>query len=209
MTISTLTFLFDYSSPFAYLGAEQVEEVARAHGADLRWHPFLLGALFKAIGTPMVPLLEMPAIKQQYQQRDIQRWAAHLGVPLAWPSRFPMNTVSALRMTLQVEGEARAAFAKALFRAYWADDRDLHDPAVLVALAGEQGLDGAALLAGCERPEVKAMLRETTSKAEAVGCCGAPSFLVSTEGKPDMLFWGQDRLVLVGRALDGWRPACG
>ena len=46
----------DYSSPFAYLGSTQIERVARESGGRALFRPFLLGALFKEIGTPMVPL---------------------------------------------------------------------------------------------------------------------------------------------------------
>ena len=61
------------------------------------------------------------------------RWAEHHGVTLRFPSRFPMNTVKALRMILQVPDEQRPPLVHALFRAYWADDRDLNDDAELTA----------------------------------------------------------------------------
>jgi 2-hydroxychromene-2-carboxylate isomerase len=54
--VKTVTFYYDFSSPFSYLGATQVERVCAARGATVRWRPFLLGALFKSIGTPDVPL---------------------------------------------------------------------------------------------------------------------------------------------------------
>jgi 2-hydroxychromene-2-carboxylate isomerase len=64
---------FDYSSPFAYLGATQIERVAREAGASVRFKPFLLGALFKAIGTPLVPLHAMPEPKQKHQRLELDR----------------------------------------------------------------------------------------------------------------------------------------
>jgi len=208
--MSLLKFFFDYSSPFAYLAATQVERVASAHGAQVAYKPFLLGGLFKAIGTANVPLFQMPEAKQRYQREDMQRWATHWGVPFRFPSRFPMNTVAALRMTLQLNDEGVAKLCHALFRAYWVDDRDINDKAQLVAIADEAGLDGAGLLAGCATPEVKSRLRTATEQAQRVGLCGAPSFLVqSDDQQPPMLFWGQDRLELVSKALGGWRPVVG
>jgi 2-hydroxychromene-2-carboxylate isomerase len=114
-----LTFFFDYSSPFAYLASTQVEAVAARAGAELVWRPFLLGALFKAIGTPNVPLFEMTPAKREYMARDIHRWAALYGVPFRFPSLFPMNTVRALRMTLQVDDVPRLMHP--LYRAYWGE----------------------------------------------------------------------------------------
>ncbi len=205
-----LTFYFDYSSPFAYLGATQVHAVAKRQGAELVHQPFLLGALFRTIGTPDVPLFTMPAVKQRFVNDDMHRWAKRYGVALRFPSRFPMNTVKSLRMTLQLPNETREPLVTALFHALWVDDRDLNDPAELCSIAASVGLDGAALLAGAELAETKDALRRATSEAEARGVCGAPCFLVQTAVHPEgSLFWGQDRLSLVEKALAGWIPKSG
>lgn len=199
--MTAVHFFFDYSSPFAYLAATQIEAVAQRAGAELIWRPFLLGGLFKAIGTPDVPLFAMPEAKRRHAAADMLRWADHYGVPLRFPTRFPMNTVKPLRMTLQLPDAQKPAFLHRVYRAYWAEDRDIGDDAELTALAGEVGLDGAALLAGARGEAVKARLKRATDEAIEAGVCGAPSFLVG-----DLLFWGQDRLVFVEKALQGWRP---
>jgi 2-hydroxychromene-2-carboxylate isomerase len=199
--VSEVSFFFDFSSPFAYLASTQIEALAQRNGAAVRWRPFLLGGLFKLLGGPDVPLLAMSAPKRAHVGVDMNRWAAHRGVTLRFPSRFPMNTVKALRMVLQLPDEQRPPLVHALYRAYWADDRDLNDDAELVAIATAAGLDGAALLAGTKGDEVKALLKTATDAAHKVGLCGAPSFLVG-----DLLFWGQDRLMFVEKALQGWRP---
>ncbi|MEZ4442108.1 MAG: 2-hydroxychromene-2-carboxylate isomerase [Polyangiaceae bacterium] len=207
--MNQLYFYFDYSSPFAYLGATQIAAAAARHDAELHLRPFLLGGLFRAIGTPMVPMQVMTPPKQRHASQDMFRWARHYGVPFAFPSRFPMNSVTPLRMTLQLEGEAQARFMERVFAGYWAEDRDIASPEVLTALAAELGLDGAALLAGCQDPAVKTKLHEATAEAEAQGVCGAPSYRVETDDGERYLFWGQDRLDLVERVLDGWRPPAG
>jgi 2-hydroxychromene-2-carboxylate isomerase len=206
-----LSFFFDYSSPFAYLGATQVQRVCEEHGAELEWCPFLLGGLFRAIGTPMVPLHAMPQAKQDYQLIDMQRWATHWGVRFRFPSRFPMNTVKPLRMTIQLAASERARLALPLFEAFWAEDRDIGDDTVLKTIADDVGFDGSALLEACSDPRVKQELIDATKRAENVGVVGAPSFLIHDAGADGRgsLYWGQDRLELVARVLDGWRPSCG
>lgn len=196
-----LSFFFDFSSPFAYLASTQVEAVAARAGAKLRFRPFLLGALFKALGGPDVPLFAMPPSKQRHARDDMFRWADFHGVPLKFPSRFPINTVKALRMILQLPEDQRAPLLHAIFKAGWADDRDINDDAVLSELATGVGLDGAALVAGTKDDAVKERLKSATAEAVALGLFGAPSFMVG-----DLLFWGQDRLVFVEKALQGWRP---
>jgi 2-hydroxychromene-2-carboxylate isomerase len=196
-----VAFFFDFSSPFAYLASTQIEAVARRAGASVRWKPFLLGALFKAIGTADVPLFTMPEPKRVLAGLDMTRWAAHYGVPFTFPSRFPMSTVKALRVILQVPDAQKPPLVHALFRAAWVDDRDLADDATLEAIASATGLDGASLVRGAADDRVKSRLRDATDEAQRLGLCGAPSFLVG-----DLLFWGQDRLGFVERALLGWRP---
>ena len=199
-----LDFFFDFSSPFAYLASTSVEALAIRTGARLVYRPFLLGALFKKIGTPDVPIFSMPEAKRRDAMRDLARWAEYRRVPLRFSSRFPVNTVKPLRMVLAAPELVRPALVAALFRAVWVDDRDLGDEATLIDVANGAGADGPALAEASRSEAMRAALRSATDDAEAAGVCGAPCFAVD-----GMMFWGQDRLELVEKALNGWRPACG
>jgi len=55
----TVRIYFDFASPFAYLGQAAIEALCTRHNADVEWHPMLLGAIFKEVSTPNVPLFEM------------------------------------------------------------------------------------------------------------------------------------------------------
>lgn len=199
-TGAALDFWFDYSSPFAYLGSTQIAELAREAGATVRWRPMLLGALFKDIGTPDVPLFAMCEAKRNYTSREIGRWARWWDVPFRFPSRFPMRTVAPLRLTL-LAGDAAERLAARVFRAYWVEDRDIGDAAVLRELAREAGVD-PALVDRTGEPGVKQALVDSTAAARAAGVFGAPTCIVNGVH----LFWGQDRLELVDAALRGWAP---
>lgn len=197
-----LLFYFDFSSPFAYLGATQVEAVAAKCGAVVRYRPFLLGGLFREIGTPNVPLMTHPEPKRRHYLADMARWADHYGVRFRFPTRFPMNTVKPLRIVTAQPEEARGAYVLPIFEAYWTDDRDISDDAVLTDVLSKAGLDGAAALEKTKDDAVKAALKAEGDRAKDLGICGAPSFVVG-----DQVFWGQDRLLFVEKALGGWRPA--
>jgi 2-hydroxychromene-2-carboxylate isomerase len=206
-----LVFLFDYASPYAYLASTQAARLAREAGVALVYHPFLLGALFREIGTPMVPMHAFGEAKQRHHALDLMRWADHWGVALNWPSRFPLRTVDALRLTLLAGGVAADAapgipatgavtrLVDGIHRACWVEDRDPADRAVLGDVLEEAGLD-RALLDALDAPETKASLKAHTDAAVEMGVCGAPTF--SVDGR---LFWGQDRLHFVAAALAGWR----
>ena len=187
---------FDYSSPFAYLGTTQVERVAREAGGEVRFRPFLLGALFKKLGTPLVPLHSFNAPKRAHQEADLERWASVWEVPFRFTTRFPLRTVTALRITL-LAGSPPPLIHR-IMRAAWVDDEDPNDPAVLRRCLADAGLDEAlAERAG----EAKQALFDATEEALDRGVPGAPTFVVG-----DQLYWGQDRLDFVRRALEGRPP---
>jgi 2-hydroxychromene-2-carboxylate isomerase len=189
-----LELYFDFSSPYAYLGATQAEALAERTGAELVWRPMLLGGLFKKIGQPNVPLFDWAPAKQRFYAADLERWARYYGVPYRFPTRFPMNTLKTMRVFLALPPERQKAFREAAFHAFWAEDRDIADDAVLRELVGA---DADEVLARSQSPEVKQALLDSTNRAADAGAFGAPTWVI--DGKE--LFWGQDRIPLVERAL--------
>lgn len=195
-----LAFFHDFSSPFSYLAATQIERVAAARGVAVEWVPILLGALFRELGTPDVPLLEMSAAKQAYVRRDLHDWAAWWGVPFAFPRRFPLRSVLPLRVAL-----VEPAATLPIYRAAWAEDRVVDTEEGLHAVLAAAGLPAAALLERAVSTPIKEQLRANTERARGLGVCGVPTACVE-RGERSVLVWGQDRLDRVGAMLDGWWP---
>jgi 2-hydroxychromene-2-carboxylate isomerase len=190
----TLEIYWDFSSPFAYLGSTQAEKLAARTGATLVWRPMLLGGLFKAIGQVDAPLLAWSDTKRRYYLEDLKRFAAYWEVPFRFPTRFPMLTLKALRAYLALPEDRRGHFRDRTFAAYWAHDRDIADEGVLRDLIGE-GAD--EVLQRSQSAEVKKALIDATQRAIDAGVFGAPTWII--DGKE--LFWGQDRIPLVEKAL--------
>ena len=190
----TLEIFWDFSSPFSYLGSTQADALAERTGATLVWKPMLLGGLFKAIGQVEAPVLTWGDAKRDHTFKDLYRWAEHFGVPFAFPSRFPMMSLKAMRCYLALPEERRKAFREKTYRAYWAEDRDISDDATLRELIGQ---DADAILARTKENDVKQALIDGTNEAVKRGVFGAPTWIVDgTE-----LIWGQDRIPLVERLL--------
>ncbi|HEY5924776.1 MAG TPA: 2-hydroxychromene-2-carboxylate isomerase [Kofleriaceae bacterium] len=204
---STLDVYCDVSSPFSYLGLTQLPALAQLTGVTPRLQPILLGALFRDIGQVDVPMLAMPPPKLRYTSREMPRWARWWGVPFEMPAKFPQRTVTAQRLILLATelGSADAIrLANILGRAMWAEQRDLEDDDTLRGLVADAGLP-REWIERTRQPEVKAGLAARTAHAKAVGVFGVPTWIVDEQ----FLFWGQDRLELVMRALGGWRPSRG
>jgi 2-hydroxychromene-2-carboxylate isomerase len=191
----SLDVYWDFSSPFAYLGCAQVEALARRTGATVNWRPILLGGLFKSLGGPEIPLATFAPSKYQWILKDLERWGAYWGVPLKWPSRFPTLSLKALRMYLALPESHQNQYRNTVFKAFWAEDKDIADESVLASSIGDDAVAREAL-AKMNSDAVKLALRTSTEEAAKRGVFGVPSFFVDGE-----LYWGQDRLELVEDAL--------
>jgi 2-hydroxychromene-2-carboxylate isomerase len=187
-------FYFDLSSPYSYLAATQVPALVARTGADVRWKPVVLAAVFKAAGNTM-PAQSPP--KARYMFHDLERWARKYGVPFAMSSRFPLNTIKPERLVIAAEASGRSAeVAQELFRAMWADDRDITSELEMRAAALAAGVDPNGLLAAIETGAVKDKLRAYTDEAVAREVFGAPTF-----AHGDKLYWGNDRIEFLEEAL--------
>lgn len=199
-----LEFWYDFSSPWTYLASTQVERVVQRAGGNLIWRPMLLGAVFKQVGTPDVPALAMPEPKRNYYSRELDLWAEHWNVPFKFTTRFPMRTVTPLRLAL-LAGDRIATLSHAVFEALWVDDRDISNDTELADILRGEGFDAESMIEQTQRPEAKQKLIDATGEAVERGVFGAPTFIIKhPEG--DVMLWGQDRLELVERVLGGWRP---
>jgi 2-hydroxychromene-2-carboxylate isomerase len=192
----TVEFFFDVGSPTAYLAWTQLPALAAACHAEVSWRPMLLGGVFKATGN--VSPVTVPA-KGRWMNDDLQRWARHYGVTLAFNPHFPINTLTLMRGAVGMQMREPGAFLRYLdvvFAAMWREPRNLGDPAVLALSLRAGGFDPARIAALAAEPEVKAQLIANTEEAVARGAFGAPTFFVGDE-----MFFGQDRLLFVREAL--------
>jgi 2-hydroxychromene-2-carboxylate isomerase len=80
-------------------------------------------------------------------------------------------------------------FTRRVFRANFAEDRDIADLGVITDVLDSMGQAGGDLCERARSAETKDLLRRQTDEAARLGIFGAPSFVVGEE-----LFWGNDRL---------------
>lgn len=128
--------------------------------------------------------------KRAYVAVDALRTASVHGVPIAAPDPFPVRSTRALRVALvaQERGEF-PAFHTAVFRAAWAERRDIDREDVLYDCIRIADGDPDAWLERAEEPEIVERLSAATTEADARGVFGVPTLLFRGE-----LFWGVDSL---------------
>ena len=192
----TVEFLFDVGSPTAYLAWTQLPQICAETGATLVSTPMLLGGVFQATGNASPAAV--PA-KGRYMTADLARFAKRYGVPFAHNPNFPINTLLLMRGAVGVQlrlPERFDIYLKAVFSALWVEQKNLNDPAVLMATLAAAGFEPAAMQALVAEPAVKDALRANTESAVARGVFGAPTLFVGAT-----MFFGQDRLDFVREAL--------
>lgn len=193
-----IDFWFELASTYSYPAAMRIERLAQAAGVAMRWRPFLLGPIFAAQGWNDSPFNLYPA-KGRYMWRDLERVCAAEGLPWRRPSVFPRGSLLAARIACAAaEAPWLPAFVRAVYRANFAEDRAIGDPAVVADLLGTLGVPAEEWLARAATPAVKDALRAQTETAAARGIFGAPTFTVGEE-----LFWGNDRLEAALRHATG------
>jgi len=193
----TVDYFFTLTSPWTFLGSQRFVEIARRHGAEIRVKPVNYGVIFPQTGG--LPLPKRAPARQVYRLMELKRWQAHLGVELnTHPKFFPAPDGDAAHVVIAAEraGGDPLALAHAILAAVWTQEKDITDPPTLIEIANATGHDGAALVAAAQGSAVQAAYEAQTQEALDRGVFGAPTYIYQDE-----LFWGQDRLDFLDRAL--------
>jgi 2-hydroxychromene-2-carboxylate isomerase len=198
--MAELECFFDCSSPWTYFAFESLLRMQDEIGVTIRWRPFLVGGVFNAVNQSVYNSRDAPVpAKSAYNKKDQLDWARYLGLPVLYrPAVFPVNSVKAMRACIVLEPEGKLVpFARAVFKAYWSDDKDISQVPVLTEICRAQDIDAAQLLAAIEQQPVKDALRANTQEAIDRGSFGSPTIFV---GGDDMYF-GNDRMPLIKDAV--------
>ncbi|MEO5770696.1 MAG: 2-hydroxychromene-2-carboxylate isomerase [Burkholderiaceae bacterium] len=197
--MTTVAYFFSPQSPWTYFGHRRFHDIARRHEAAIEVLPVDLGGkVFPVSGG--LPLGQRPPQRQAYRLLELQRFAEHLQLPLNLkPTFFPVAGDAAARLIVAVGSgdgaDAAMGIAEALMRAVWVEQRNIADEATLAALLRERELS-ARRLDDAHGPSVQERYEANTQRAIEAGVFGAPSYVIDGE-----IFWGQDRLDFVERAL--------
>ncbi len=186
-------------SPFTYLGHDRLRTICARNGALIRLRLIDLGKIFPVSGG--VALKDRAPQRKAYRLMELRRWRDFLGLPLNLePRHFPVPPVAAATTILAVldrHGTERALdVAGDCLRAVWVQDLDISTEATLHDILAGRGLDAAALLLHAASSQIAATYDAHTQEAIARGVFGAPTYAYGEE-----LFWGQDRLDFLDRAL--------
>lgn len=183
--MKTIDYYMTPGSPWTYLGHARLAEIARRHGAEVQVKPVDFGVIFPQSGG--LPLPKRAPQRQAYRLMELKRWKEHLGLPIViQPKHFPVDASRAAHLIAAAPEAKRMALAGDLLAALWRDDRNLADDNLLQEIGAKHGVAAGD----------KAKFDAFTQEAVQRGVFGAPSYVYRDE-----IFWGQDRLDFLDRAL--------
>ncbi|MBR1209700.1 2-hydroxychromene-2-carboxylate isomerase [Bradyrhizobium sp. JYMT SZCCT0180] len=195
----TIDYYLSLNSPWTYMGSGPFAEIARRYGAQVNVKPAKFGPIFEQTGG--LPLPKRSPQRQAYRLMELKRWREVRGLPLTVePKFFPSDDAAATRLVIaaKLQGKDAHKLSLELARAVWEREESFADPAVLASSAQRAGLDAAAVRAGGPSDaELDALYEQYTQDAVKAGVFGAPSYVLPS----GEIFWGQDRLELLERAL--------
>ena len=195
----SVDYYFAPQSPWAYLGHQRFHNILKKSGASVRVMPFDLGGKVFPISGGL-PLGQRAPQRQAYRLTELERFSKWLGAPLHLkPTFFPVSGDDAAKLIIAVDmavgADAAMNISGAILSAVWSQQRNLAAEKTLVELLHEQHLP-AACLEQTYSQAVHERYESYTQMAIDAGVFGAPSYVLDGE-----IFWGQDRLDFVERAL--------
>ncbi len=198
MTI-TVDYYMTLTSPWTYLGSAPFAEIAKRNNVTVNIKPCKFGPIFEQTGG--LPLPKRSPQRRAYRMMELRRWREVRDVPLVLePRYFPCDDSMGTRLVIaaKLKGKDALKLSQELGRAVWEREETLADPDHVASAARRAGLDAAELRAGGPSDaELDALHEQFTSEALTAGVFGAPSFVLPS----GEVFWGQDRLELLERAL--------
>jgi len=195
----TVDYYMTLNSPWTYLGSAPFAGIAGRNDVTVNIKPCKFGPIFERTGG--LPLPKRSPQRRAYRMMELKRWREVRGVPLNLePKYFPCDDTAATRLVIaaKLQGKDALRLSLELGRALWEREETLADPETIASAARRAGLDAAELRAG--RPsdaELDALHEQYTQEALTAGVFGAPSYVLPS----GEIFWGQDRLELLERAL--------
>jgi len=196
--MTQIDYYFATLSPYCYLAGQRLEAVAAKHGATINYKPFDIVAAFGRTGGTAPK--DRHISRMEYRAQELPRQAKKLGLKFNLkPAHWPTNGAPAAYAFIAAQnagGGDLGALAHSIFRAVWAEEKDIAEDAVVRACLEEAGFDAgladSGLLEGAET------YARNLEDAVAAGVFGAPFYIVG-----DQRFWGQDRIEDVDAYLAG------
>ncbi len=194
----TVDYYFTIPSPWAYLAGPRFYNLTQRNNLVVNWKPIDLFQAFALVGTKKVSD-RAPQIRAN-RLTELARWGDYLDMPInIEPKYFPPNPEPANRMVIAaVNKECNLhKLVEDYMSAVWVQEEDISKPSTVIRIANRNGLNGEELYDFSQGIKISEQLDRNTEEAISRNVFGAPTWIFEGE-----LFWGQDRIDFLTRAIE-------
>ena len=193
-----IEYYYGIPSPFAYLGSEKFQNIVKKYKAEIVEKLCdLVGGIFAKTGG--IPVPQRSAQRQKYRLDEMKRWGEFLNIKINLkPKYFPPKdphisgkyTIAADLLGIKL------IFGHELLKQLWSEEKDISDEKNIETVSNNFKIDFKELSALAKSENVSKIYADNTAEAVEKNVFGSPTYIFNNE-----LFWGQDRLEFLERAL--------
>ena len=194
-----IEYFYGIPSPFAYLGSAKFQSIAKKYNAEIVEKPCdLVGGVFAKTGGLPVP--QRSSQRQKYRLDELKRWSKFLNIKINLKPRYfpPKDPHISGKYTIAANLlGVKLVFGHELLKQIWSEEKDIADEKNIEAASNLFKLNFKELSDLAKSEKVSKIYKDNTEEAVIKNVFGSPTYICNDE-----LFWGQDRLDFLERALN-------
>ena len=194
-----IEYFFGIPSPFAYLGSTRFQSIVKKFNAEIIEKPCdLVGGIFAKTGGLPVP--QRSPQRQKYRLDELKRWSKFLNIKINLKPKFfpPKDPHISGKYTIAANLlGVKLVFGHELLKQIWSEEKDISDEKNIKEVSNLFNLNFQKLSDLAKSEKVSKIYLDNTENAITKNVFGSPTYIYNDE-----LFWGQDRLDFLERALD-------
>jgi 2-hydroxychromene-2-carboxylate isomerase len=194
-----IEYFYGIPSPFAYLGSAKFQLIVKKYNVEIIEKPCdLVGGIFAKTGG--VPVPKRSPQRQKHRLDELKRWGEFLNIKINLkPKYFPPKdphisgkyTIAADLLGIKL------IFGHELLKQLWSEEKDISEEKNIETVSDLFKLNFKELSNLAKSEKVSKIYQNNTEEAVAKNVFGSPTYIFNNE-----LFWGQDRLDFLERALN-------
>jgi len=193
-----IEYYYGIPSPFTYLGSLQFQAIAKKYSAEIIEKPCdLVGGVFAKTGG--IPVPQRSPQRQKYRLDEIKRWSEFLKIEINIKPKFfpPKDPHLPAKFTIAANLlDIKVVFGHEILKQLWSEEKDISDIKNIEKISDSFKIDFKELSTLANSEKVSKIYTDNTLEAIKKNVFGAPTYIYNNE-----LFWGQDRLEFLERAL--------
>jgi len=194
-----IEYFYSLASPFTYLGSEKFQLIAKKYNVEIVEKPRdLVGGIFSKTGG--IPVPQRSPQRQKYRLDELKRWSEFLNIKINIKPKFFPPTDPHIPAKYTVAANllgVKVFFGHELLKKLWIEEQDISDEKNIEIISKQFKINFKELSSLAKSEKVSKIYADNTEEAIKKNVFGAPTYIFNNE-----LFWGQDRLEFLERALN-------